>query len=30
VNLSEDRYCGVSAMYRKVIGLTSEIKIIES
>jgi len=30
VNLSEDRYCGVSATYRKAIGLTSEIKIIES
>ena len=30
VNLSEERYCGVSAMYRKFIGLTSEIKIIES
>lgn len=30
VNLSEDRYCGVSAMYRKAIGLTSEIKIIEN
>ncbi|SHE78484.1 putative redox protein [Mariniphaga anaerophila] len=29
VNLSEERYCGVSAMYRKAIGLTSEIKIIE-
>ena len=30
VNLSEDRYCGVSATYRKAIGLTSEIKIIEN
>lgn len=30
VNLSEERYCGVSALYRKAIGLTSEIKIIES
>jgi putative redox protein len=30
VNLSEERYCGVSAMYRKAFGLTSEIKIIES
>jgi putative redox protein len=29
VNLSEERYCGVSAMYRKVIGITTEIKIIE-
>ncbi|WP_372934148.1 OsmC family protein [Mariniphaga sediminis] len=30
VNLSEERYCGVSAMYRKAIGLTSEIRIIEN
>lgn len=30
VNLSEDRYCGVSATYRKAFGITSEIKIIES
>jgi putative redox protein len=30
VNLSEERYCGVSAMYRKAFGITSEIKIIES
>jgi putative redox protein len=30
VNLSDERYCGVSAMYRKSIELTSEIKIIES
>ena len=29
VNLSEERYCGVSATYRKALGLTSEIKIIE-
>jgi putative redox protein len=29
VSLSEDRYCGVSAMYKKVIEVTSEIKIIE-
>jgi putative redox protein len=28
VNLSEERYCGVSAMYRKVIGITSEIRIL--
>ena len=27
VNLSEERYCGVSATYKKVIGLTSEIII---
>ncbi|RIH64056.1 OsmC family peroxiredoxin [Mariniphaga sediminis] len=30
VTLSEERYCGVSAMYRKAIGLTSEIRIIEN
>lgn len=29
VELSEERYCGVSAVYRKTIELTSEIKIIE-
>ena len=29
VTLSEERYCGVSAVYRKAIELTSEIKIIE-
>ncbi|WP_320112753.1 OsmC family protein [Draconibacterium orientale] len=28
VSLSEERYCGVSALYRKVIEVTSEIKII--
>jgi putative redox protein len=28
VNLSEERYCGVSAMYRKAIGITSEIRIL--
>lgn len=28
VNLSEERYCGVSAMFRKAIQLTSEIKIL--
>ena len=28
INLSEERYCGVSAMYRKVIGITTEIRII--
>jgi len=28
VSLSEERYCGVSAMYRKAIEITSEIKII--
>ncbi len=30
VSLSEERYCGVSAMYKKAIELTSEIKIIEA
>ncbi|MDB4583262.1 OsmC family protein [Draconibacterium sp.] len=30
VNLSEERYCGVSALYKKAIEITSEIKIIES
>ncbi len=30
VNLSDERYCGVSAMYRKAIKITHEIKIIES
>ncbi len=30
VSLSEERYCGVSAMYRKVIELTSEIRIKEA
>ncbi len=29
VNLSEERYCGVSAVYKKAIELTSEIKVIE-
>ncbi|WP_163325130.1 MULTISPECIES: OsmC family protein [Draconibacterium] len=29
VSLSEERYCGVSALYRKAIEITSEIKIIE-
>jgi len=29
VNLSEERYCGVSAMYRKAFGITSEIRIIK-
>ncbi|MCY1722293.1 OsmC family protein [Prolixibacteraceae bacterium Z1-6] len=30
VSLSEERYCGVSALYKKAIDITSEIKIIES
>lgn len=29
VSLSEERYCGVSAMYKKAIELTSEIRIKE-
>jgi len=29
VNLSEERYCGVSAMYKKALGIRTEIKIIE-
>lgn len=29
INLSEERYCGVSAMYKKAIGITTEIKIID-
>jgi len=29
INLSEERYCGVSAMYKKAIGITTEIKIVE-
>ena len=29
VELSEERYCGVSAVYRKAMEVTSEIKIIE-
>ena len=30
VSLSEERYCGVSAMFRKAIELTSEIRIKEA
>ncbi len=30
VELSEEKYCGVSAVYKKVIGMTSEIKVIEA
>jgi putative redox protein len=30
VSLSEERYCGVSAVYRKALTITSEIKILES
>lgn len=29
IELSEERYCGVTAVYKKVIELTSEIKVIE-
>lgn len=29
VNLSEERYCGVSALYRKAIEVTSEIRVID-
>lgn len=29
VSLSEERYCGVSALYKKVIEVTSEIIILE-
>ncbi|MGQ1945807.1 OsmC family protein [Geofilum sp. OHC36d9] len=29
VSLSEEKYCGVSAMYKKAIPLTTEIKILE-
>ncbi len=28
VSLSEDRYCGVSAVYKEVMEMTSEIKIL--
>ena len=28
VSLSEDRYCGVSAVYKEALELTSEIKIV--
>jgi putative redox protein len=30
VDLSQERYCGVNATYRKVLKLTSEIKLMES
>ncbi|MBK7628625.1 MAG: OsmC family protein [Bacteroidales bacterium] len=30
IDLSEERYCGVSAVYRKTMEVTSEIRIIES
>lgn len=30
VDLSQERYCGVSATYRKALNVTSEIKIIKN
>ena len=30
VKMSEETYCGVEALYRKAIEVTSEIRIIES
>ena len=30
VRMSEETYCGVEALYRKAIEVTSEIRIIES
>ena len=30
VDLSQERYCGVSVTYRKVLNLTSEIKIVNN
>lgn len=30
VDLSEERYCGVSAVYKKSMEMTSEIRILES
>ena len=30
VYMSEEKYCGVSAVYKKVIDITSEIRVIES
>lgn len=29
VNLSEEKYCGVSALYKKAIPVTTEIKVID-
>jgi putative redox protein len=29
ISLSEEKYCGVSAVYKKAIEMTSEIKVIE-
>ncbi|MCX6257936.1 MAG: OsmC family protein [Bacteroidia bacterium] len=30
IKLSQEQYCGVSAVYRKAIQITSEIKLVES
>jgi putative redox protein len=30
VDLSEEKYCGVRAVYKKALELTSEIRIIEA
>jgi putative redox protein len=30
VNMSQETYCGVSALYKKAIDVTTEIKVIES
>jgi putative redox protein len=30
IDLSSERYCGVSAVYRKTMEMTSEIRILES
>jgi putative redox protein len=29
VNLSEERYCGVSASYKKAMNITTEIRIVD-
>ncbi len=29
INLSEERYCGVSVSYRQAMGITSEIQIVD-
>jgi putative redox protein len=29
ISLSEERYCGVSVSYRKAMGITSEIRIVD-
>lgn len=30
IDLSDEKYCGVSAVYKKVIEMTSEIKVIDT